>query len=276
MGSAFARAALASGRRVAVWNRSAARARALLVDGAQVMESAEDAVRSAPIAILCVGTSADAREVLESVAPAAFAGVTVLNVTSGGPEDSVAIGHWADARGISYLDGAILAYPKQIGTPEACILVAGRGELWESHQGLVCDLAGSSLHVGPDYGAASVIDASLVGGFYISSVVAFVEATRHMTAYGAPTSVIESLLGYASSQLEGAMRDVLQRVDGGEFGTDQATLKVYQEATQGWLASMRNRDAAPMLTAAVATLCRGVDEGMGEQDIAALVKLRTL
>jgi 3-hydroxyisobutyrate dehydrogenase-like beta-hydroxyacid dehydrogenase len=275
MGSAFVRAALASGHRVAVWNRSAVRARALVVDGAQVMESAEDAVRSAPIAILCVGTPADAREVLESVGPAAFAGVTVLNVTSGGPEDSVAIGRWADARGVSYLDGAILAYPKQIGTQEACILVAGSDELWQAHASLVHDLAGSSLHVGPDYGAASVIDASFTGGFFISSVVAFIEAIRHMTAFGASTSVIESLLGYASSQLEGEMRDVLQRVESGEFTTDQASLKVYQEASQGWLASMPTRDAAPMLTAAVATLCRGVDEGLGEKDIAALVKLRT-
>src|SRR5437879_3532953 len=108
MGSAIARAALASGRRVVVWNRSADRARALRAHGAEVRESADGAIRSAPIAIVCVSTSADARAVLESAAPAAFAGVTVLNVTSSGPDDSVEFGRWADAREISYLDGVIL------------------------------------------------------------------------------------------------------------------------------------------------------------------------
>lgn len=274
MGSAIARAALASGRRVAVWNRTAERAQALAEHGAGVLESAADAIKSASVAIVCVSTSAVARELLESVDPADFAGVTVLNVTSSGPDDSVEFGRLADEHKISYLDGVILGYPRQIGTEEATILVAGNPEAWEAHQGLVYALAGASLHVGAEYGAASAIDAGMVGSFYMSSVVAFVEATRFMTAYGAPAGVVTDLVDYGVGQLAEQMKDVLQRVDSGDFTTDQATVKVYQEAAQGFLAAMRKRDAAPMIAATVDTLTRGVDEGMGDADIAALLKLR--
>ena len=58
---------------------------------------------------------------------------------------------WAQQHGISYLDAAIGAYPEQIGTHDARILVAGEEELWHANKAVFCDLAGSSMYVGGGY-----------------------------------------------------------------------------------------------------------------------------
>lgn len=62
---------------------------------------------------------------LASIGPEALAGRTILNVTSGTPDDARAMHLWTQGLGMRYLDGAILAYPEQIGTEAARILVAG-------------------------------------------------------------------------------------------------------------------------------------------------------
>ena len=276
MGSAIVRAALATGRRVAVWNRTLARSHALAANRAVVMESAHDAILAAPVSILCLSTTADVLEVLGTLDPSAAEKSTILNLTSGTPDEGERLGVWAEQRGIAYLDGAILAYPEQIGSPDARFLIGGAPELWLKHQELVYALAGASSHVGSNAGAANVLDAGLVGAFYITAVVAFIEASRFMTSSGVSERAISSLVNYAVSQLEGEMQDVLRRLEKSEFATDQASLTVYHDAAQTFLNAMSAFGTeSAVTTAAVDTLRSGVKAGFGVEDISALVKLAT-
>lgn len=268
MGAAFVRALLASGRRVAVWNRTAARAQALATDGAVVYDTARSAAAAAPLAIVCVGTAADAREVMESF-DSDLAGRTVLNVTSGTPREARDLGAWALSRGLNYLDGAILAYPEQIGTDTARILVAGNEELWEEHRECLRALGGLSASAGPDFAAAASVDAGMVGAFYISSLVAFVEATRFMTKAGVPPELISELLDDITT-LQHQLRLILGRITADDYSTDQATLHVYAEAAQSFSAVMGD---APIANTTARILQEGIGAGFGEEDLAALFKL---
>jgi 3-hydroxyisobutyrate dehydrogenase-like beta-hydroxyacid dehydrogenase len=266
----MARALLASGRRVVVWNRTTERAQGLADEGAEVRARADEALLEAPLALLCLGSTDDVREVLDTIGPERLAGRSVLNVTSGTPDDARSLGDWAQTNGLRYLDGAILAYPEQIGAEPARILVAGDEALWEAHEGAVHALAGSSMYVGEDHAAANVLDAGLVGAFYISSLVAFIEATRFMSGFGVSHDVLANLVGYGVSQLEGEMQQVLGRIAAGDFSTDQATLNVYADASEAFAAGMSRQGDAPMIQATAQVLRRAVDAGLGDDDIAAV------
>ena len=64
MGSALARAFVASGRPVTVWNRSPEKAAQLVHQGAGLAPDAAAAVAASPVVILCVSSYAAAQQIL--------------------------------------------------------------------------------------------------------------------------------------------------------------------------------------------------------------------
>jgi 3-hydroxyisobutyrate dehydrogenase-like beta-hydroxyacid dehydrogenase len=273
MGSAMVRALLSQGWRVTAWNRTPERAEALARDGAVVVSSAREALTSTPLAILCVSTTEDVRALLDVVDPAELGATTVLNTTSGTPEDGRAVGEWAQAKGVRYLDAAIAAYPEHLGTAEARLLVAGDEDLWKAHRDAVLDLAGASLHVGTDPGAANAIDCAMTGAFYITTLTAFVEAARFTTTFGVSHEILSDLTSYSLSVMDGQLKLILDRLRDQEFATDQATLAVYADAAAAFAAGLNQHGKAPMIQATSQVLRRGVDAGMGDQDIAVIATL---
>lgn len=273
MGAAIARALLASGRRVVVWNRTAERARPLVDEGAELQIRADEAAREAPLAIFCLSTTDDVQGVLHSIEPDALAGRTLLNVTTGTPDDAQRLSDWARDHQVHYLDGAIAAYPEQIGTQTARILVAGDEEMWLAYQAAVLDLAGASMHVGTDPGAANVIDAAMTGAFYMSSLVSFIEATRFMSAFGVSYEVLSDLVGYSVAVLEAEMQQILRRIADGAFATDEASLNVYADASEAFATGMGTVGDASIIHATARVLRQAVEAGLGDEDIAAVFTL---
>jgi 3-hydroxyisobutyrate dehydrogenase-like beta-hydroxyacid dehydrogenase len=273
MGAALARALLASGRRVLVWNRTTERARVLVDEGAELRIRADEAALEAPLTIFCLSSTDDVRGVLDTIEADRLAGRTVLNLTTGTPDDAHSLRDWAQVHRLRYLDGAIAAYPEQIGTQSARILVAGDEELWRAHQGAVRDLAGSSMYVGADHAAANVLDAALTGAFYISSLVCFIEATRFTSKFGVSHEVIADLAGYSLEVQKVEIQQILRRIADGAFATDEATLNVYADASEAFTAGMSAHGDASMIQTTARVLRQAVDAGLGDQDIAAVFTL---
>ena len=87
MGQTLARALLANGHRVTVWNRTAAKAAPLVEAGAVAAPSAADAIAASPTILVCVHTHADTRAILEG-AGADLAGRTVIETSTGGAHEA--------------------------------------------------------------------------------------------------------------------------------------------------------------------------------------------
>lgn len=272
MGRAIALTALTAGHRTVVWNRTPARALPLEDAGATVAPSVVDAITSAALTIVCVSSTPDVEGLLRSAEPA-LTGTSVLNLTSGTPDDASRLAAWAAAHHVPYLDGAILAYPEQIGSPEARIVVAGDEALWLRHRKVVLDLAAGSTYAGGDPCAANVVDTGITGVFYFSSVVAFIEAVRYLQAAGVTADAVSELIGHATAQLDWQLRDILQRTVTGDHDTDQASLAVYHEAGESFLGAVRAKAAAPLLATTMGLLTEAMAAGLGDSDISALATL---
>ncbi|MGB3697558.1 MAG: NAD(P)-binding domain-containing protein [Gordonia sp. (in: high G+C Gram-positive bacteria)] len=269
MGSAIVRTLLASGHRVVAWNRTAEKARPLVEHGAEVVSAVADAVHDADLTIVCLATTDATRETLGGVAEH-LAGRDVLNLTTGTPDDATSVSDWATQAGIRYLDGVIAAYPHQLGAVDARILVSGDAELWERHREVVIALAGSSTHVGENPSAGNVIDAGLTGAFYMSSLVAFVEATRFMNAAGVSNTTIAEQVEYATAVLAHQMLDALRQIDAQDFETDQATVDVFAHTSAAFAHGMGAVGDASMITATADLFARAARAGLGEKSLAAL------
>jgi len=154
MGSAIAKALIASGHRTTVWNRTASRAAPLAALGADVAPTAADAVAASPLVIVCLLDSTAVDAVLGTI-DAAVSGKVMVNVTSGSPAQARGNAEWSVAHGAKYVDGGIMGDPPFVGTPDVLFTFSGDREGFDTHREVLEGLGTIRYH-GEDAGFAAV------------------------------------------------------------------------------------------------------------------------
>lgn len=164
MGSALAARLLAAGHPVTAWNRSAGRGTALVDRGAEFAPTVREAVTAQPLIVACLLRHSSVHETLDPVVDQ-LPGRTVVNLTTTTPNEARELASWAAEHGVAYLDGAILAVPEMIGSPEAQIFYSGSHPAYQQHRS-VLDAWATSTYDGADAGLASLIDLAMLSGMY--------------------------------------------------------------------------------------------------------------
>jgi len=168
MGRALAAALLDAGHPTTVWNRTPGKADDLTARGAVRARTAADAVRSAPVVIVCVSTYDVVHEVLDPLA-ADVKGRTLVNLTSGTPEEARRAASWAATHGADYLDGAIMGVPQMIGLPETLLLHGGPRKTFDAQEPLLRVFGGANTHLGDDPGLPLLYDMALLTLLYATA-----------------------------------------------------------------------------------------------------------
>ncbi|MEU7986022.1 NAD(P)-binding domain-containing protein [Streptosporangium canum] len=162
MGQALAGAFLKDGHATTVWNRSEGKAGRLAEQGAVLASSARDAAEASPLVVVCVSDHAAVRAVLDPLGDV-LAGRVLVNLTSGTSDQARATAEWAAERGITYLDGAIMAIPQVVGTADAFLLYSGPEAAYEAHEPTLRSLGAGTTYLGADHGLSSLYDVALLG-----------------------------------------------------------------------------------------------------------------
>ncbi|MEV6285383.1 NAD(P)-binding domain-containing protein [Kribbella sp. NPDC051770] len=162
MGRALASAFAAAGHPTTVWNRTPGKAGGLAVTEAS---TAAEAVAAGPLVVVCV-LDYDAVDAILDSAADALKGRTVVNLTADSPDRARRTADWAAARGIDYLDGAIMTPTVTIGGPDAVLLYSGPQHLYDDHAPALAALGGTASHLGEDPGRAAAYDVALLGIFW--------------------------------------------------------------------------------------------------------------
>ncbi|ATQ42439.1 NAD(P)-binding domain-containing protein [Caulobacter mirabilis] len=273
MGSALARAFLRSGLRTTVWNRSAAKAADLVAAGAGLAPDAASAAAASPVTVVCVSDYAAAAAILDDAVLAALAGRTLVQLSTGTPREARTLAAGMEARGVRYLDGAILAWPRQIGGEEAVIVASGPQAVFEDAEPLLRRLAGGVIHQGVDPGAAAALFAAVLAylaghwiGFAHGALVARSEGLD-LAGFG------ETLAGLAPS-LGADSRHMAAVIAGGRFAEPESALatagadiaRLVQQAQDAGIGDAWPRFAADLFRRAAAA-------GYGAEEHVAIVKV---
>ncbi|MEV6768877.1 NAD(P)-binding domain-containing protein [Nocardia sp. NPDC051030] len=156
MGRALAGAFLKAGHPTTVWNRTSVKADQLVAAGAHLAPTLADALQASPLTIICVTDYQAVYKLLDANEPS-LRGTTLINLTSGDSAQAREAAGWAEQHGAHYLDGAIMAIPSTIGTPDAVILHSGPHSDFHAHKATL-EALGTVEHLGPDHGLASLYD----------------------------------------------------------------------------------------------------------------------
>ncbi len=269
MGAALAQAFLKAGHAVTVWNRSAVKTQPLVAAGAMGAASLADALRASPLVVICVHDYAATRALLEApAAQAALAGRTVVQLSSGTPQEARALDPWVTAAGAVYIDGAILGGPYKIGLPDCVILCSGPTAAFERHAAVLRALAGDLRLVGDNIGVAAALDLAWLSMLF-GMFGGVAHGARLCRSEGIGGDLYSSVFPNAPQAAWTA--DVIER---DAFANPGATLSVWRAALA--LIQRQATDAGintEVPDFAAGLLDRAIKAGHGEEHVAAIVKI---
>jgi 3-hydroxyisobutyrate dehydrogenase-like beta-hydroxyacid dehydrogenase len=278
MGSALARALAGAGHQVTAWNRTPSRALPLASAGVTIADGLLDAVRGSDPVIMCVSNQAAAAELLADPALTdLLRGRTLIQMTTGTPADGRRNAAWAEPLGIGYVDAAILAYPREIGTPDAEIFYCGPASAPEAAPGLgpLLGALGTVHYLGEDAGRAAVVDAALIAFFY-GTMAGLVQCVNLATAEGVPIGDLLPISGPFFARFIGnAVTETGERLTERRYGEPQSSLDTHLGGID-LLVLGASREAGidtAVVTAIRDSFAQAVAAGHGAEDIAILADL---
>ncbi|MET9757825.1 NAD(P)-binding domain-containing protein [Streptomyces sp. NPDC006372] len=272
MGSALARAWLAAGHEVTVWNRTPARAQTLAAEGATVARTAAEAVTANRLVIACLLDDASVGEALEGTD---LSSRDLVNLTTGTPAEARARAAWAEARGARYLDGGIMAVPPMIGVPQSggYVFYSGSPDLFTEHRDTLAAPAGTR-YVGADPGFAALHDVALLSamsGMFAGITHAFALIRPEDIA---PKDFAPLLVDWLTAMAPAAH----QTADGlatGDYTRNVVSNLAMQVAGNATLlrTAEEQRVSPELLTPYMALMERRLGQGHGDEDGTGIVEL---
>lgn len=270
MGRALAQAYLTAGHPVTVWNRSAGRAEKLIKAGAVEVDSVEAALAAGQLIIFCVRDSHAVQELINE-RTVDWHGRTIVNLTTGTPDEARAFARWAQDCGVPYLDGGIMAVPSMIGQPLASILYSGSAEGFQRHES---DLAvlGTSSYLGADAGLASLEDLALLAAMY-AMFAGFHQALAMVRPGGVKAAEFAPVLSSWLGAMLASLPSQAEMIDSGDYGTDVQDLRFTRTAIDTIIRTNQDQQTAHEVLSAIRTLIdRQVERGHGADHFARMVE----
>lgn len=270
MGSALAASLLSAGHRVTVWNRTRARADALLARGATVAATAADAIGASDLTIACLLDYAAVHDVLGPAA-GALAGRTLVNLTNGTPNEVLALAPWVTAQGAAYVDGAIMVTPDMIGGPHGAVLYSGDRAAYERHAPSLAALVPGTFLDG------AVSRAALYDLALLTSMFGMFGGVLQAAALLRSDAITVGAVGPMLVELLHAMVDlvpeILRQVDTGDSPVPTSTNGMMAVGARNVVTGTREQGVVDLIAPVAELLERGVAAGLGNRDLAALVPL---
>jgi 3-hydroxyisobutyrate dehydrogenase-like beta-hydroxyacid dehydrogenase len=268
LGRTLAAAFLRAGHATTVWNRTPERADELVAAGATQAASVAEAAAAAPVVVVAVSTYDDVRQAL---GPAAgeLAGRTLVNLSSGTPEQAREMAAWATGLGATYLDGAAMSGTRLVGRPEALFLYSGASGAVTRH-GTTLAALGRAVDLGDDPGVASLYDTALLG-VNLSVLAGFYQAAALVGTAGVPAARVAEVVVDYLPFATGLIGEHAAQADAGRFPDDDGTLDVYAAAVGHLAATSRGLGVDDTLPAAIGSLLdRAIAAGHARDGLARL------
>ncbi|MEV6875481.1 NAD(P)-binding domain-containing protein [Amycolatopsis sp. NPDC051128] len=267
MGAALAGALLGAGHDVTVWNRSPVKAGPLLDRGARLAATPAEAA-SADVVISCLSTYDTQQPVLDA---AALPGRTLVNLTSGTPEQARGVAKWAADQGIGYVDGVIMAVPQGIGTPEARILYGGSETAFTAQRD-VLSVLGEPVFLGEDAGLAALYDLALLGMMW-STMGGYLHALALVGTEGVTPERFTPMALPWLSAVSGFLPGIGAQVASGDYATDVSALDINAAGLALLVETSRAQGINPAVPAVFRELFdRAVAAGHGAHAIASVIE----
>ncbi|MFI6575735.1 NAD(P)-dependent oxidoreductase [Nocardiopsis sp. NPDC050513] len=246
------------------------RAERLRERGAAVAAEPVAAVAASELVVTVLLDHPAVREVLGG-ATAELEGRTVLNLSSGTPEQAGELASWVTAQGAAFLAGAVLAVPQTLGTPEAFTQISGDTGAFERYRAAV-DVLGTVRYAGAGPELASAYDVAVLAGMY-GMFSGFFQSLALAEASGITAVGVTELLVPWLTEAAAVLPLFAREADAREYATETSNVNINRAGLASILDSGRARGVpGDLLAPLLARLDRQAEEGHGEESLSRVVE----
>lgn len=274
MGSTLARLLLQNGYHVTVWNRTIAKAKSLVQEGAVLAPNAAAAVSASPIVVICVHDYLATNKILDTKeVAAALAGGILIQLSTGSPQEARDSEIWAHERGANYLDGAIQAAPSQMGRPDTPILLSGAETVFHQSEPLLKILGGNLTYLGEQIGSAAAMDLATLSYIY-GATLGFFHGARICEAEGFRVDTYGAIVADIAPSFGEFLKHEGTVIQTGDYAISESPLKISVEATERLVKTAQAAQInTEFPTFAAGLFKRAMAAGYGDEEAAALIKV---
>lgn len=269
MGSVLARLLLEKGKTVTIWNRSEEKTLPLRAIGAAYTPDIREAVETNGIILICLLDYTITEQVLQGIS---LEGKTVIQLSTGTPQDARLMATSFGDRGAQYLDGAILATPSQMGTDQTPIFLSGSKAAWTTSEVILRILGGGVIYFGEAAGAAAAWDIAALSSMF-GMMIGFLNGARICETEGLQVADLGNMILDIAPVLGQMIKDTADDIQQQKYDSPQSSLDI----CAGTFDLMVRLSAENKLDAGFARFAqqlfrKGQEAGYGQQRISALIK----
>ncbi|MBY8977711.1 NAD(P)-dependent oxidoreductase [Rhodobacteraceae bacterium NNCM2] len=275
MGSAIAAVQRDYDYDVTIWNRTRAKAAPLVAMGMKQADTVGEAVLASPVTMICVDSYAISDALLaEAFEDGDLTGRTIIQFSTGSPHEARRSAEWIAARGGEYLDGSIMCYPSAVGSNDSPMMIGGDPEVYQRVVPHLTILSRDLRYMGESVAATAALDMGL-----LTTSVALYAGVAHAARMCEAEGV--DLLEFARAakgKHGGRPAEIIEVIARDAFALDSlhpgASLSVWAKVVHRIRDQAASTGIDTSLPDFLASLYdRGIEAGLGEEDVAALVKV---
>ena len=273
MGSALARSLLSFGTKLQVWNRSPEKAAFLQKDGAVAADSVSEAIDGCSAVVVCLSNYSAWKQITgDEAVRTRLAGVTVIQLTGGTMSEVQEHAELISACGAHLIEGAILCFPKQIGTDGASIIVAGPQEIVTRNDLILRTMSPSVTYLGDSYAAPVVLGRAAISSM-LGFLIGTVNGAAMCNAGGVPLSAFRDQVAKNAELMQSEPLRLIDAIEAGETKDTQASLAVWAEGHAALLNVSKSLGVETLFHDGIRAMFeKAFDQGLGGFDLSAMVQ----
>jgi len=274
MGSGIARTFIEAGCRVSAWNRSCDKMDAMTALGATACNGPKDALNASTRTVVCLTDYSVWKELIEShQLQDYFEGTCIIQFTGGTLDEVQEHASFIEAHGGRIAEGALMCFPRQLGTDDASVLVSGTSDVLQECESLLCMLDPTWTNLGDDITRPTVLSRALTTGI-VTSLVGFINSIAVCRAGGISLDIFMQHTNKANAILPDEKNRLIEAIRDGHTDRTQASITTWAGAHQTVHSVAGTLGVNLMLQDAVKTVFKeGQRLGLGDHDLSALVRV---
>ena len=269
MGQAMVTRFLDAGHPTTVWNRTPARADAVVAKGAVRAATAADAVAANRLLVLSLTDYAAMYDVLDG---ADLAGRVVVNLSSDTPDKTLKAAAWLAERGAELLVGGIMAPAPLVGDPSAYVFYSGPREVFDRHRDTLA-VIGRPDYMGAEHPLAQLLYQAQLDVF-LTSLAGMLHGIALVKSAGISAERYAPYLVDVASSLSMYVEETVRDVDSGEHPGDLANVTMMGATAAHVVGATEAAGLDTALPGAVQSLYdRAIAAGHGRDSWTALINV---
>ena len=274
MGSGIARTLLAAGCEVSVWNRSRAKVDELVSQGAIACDSPLDAIQANTHVVVCLTDYSawqgiiDANDLTDC-----FDGRCIIQLTTGTIDTVQAHAAFIEGHGGRIADGAVMCYPRDLGTETGSLLMAGPADVLKECDPILRLLASTWTNLGDDIRKPTILSRALMVDVGMS-LIGIVNGVAIAQAGGIPLDVFMQHTENVGAIIPDEKIRLIEAIRDGNTEETQASINAWGEGQKAVRSIAQSLGTNLVFQDAVKMVFEEAERrGLAKKDLAALAEV---